>query len=344
MKLTIALVAALAAGVTHAQLDQKPLTGEEPRPEERYPEKPARLSLSRDPVHPCHSKVKSKIDVPVNTCLSANFTLDGNVGLLYPGSCAGSGRSPYVALFPSADCIGPHAHPTWYDRPRGFGPGYCLGKAVWGEKAQTGEIEPAEDQWSMLFRCGEPEPADVGTLPVGLPVPPPPPKPKPRPSAASISDSACWVKGVSGAASFPRLLFRTTEADNCLDTAPGHSLKVFRNALCANGTEALLARFDGRGCRGEPSSLGEVRPDMIDTCLDVASDDAAPGSYAFWCAGDLRRKPAQETLFEDGRGGVHYTNRPGRDRDRDSAAAVGRAGACGLAVGCVAVVMGLLMS
>jgi hypothetical protein len=290
----------------------------------------------------------TKLDVPVNTCVSANFTLDSNVHITNPGSCPGTGRSPYLAIYPSSDCTGEYNHPTWYDGWGHFGPGYCLSTAAWGQR-----VTPVENQWSILFRCGEPEPSELKKLEIGLPTPPPKEKPKaqPRPTTASISDSACYIPGLPGLQGAPRFIFKRTEADNCINITPKRRLKIYRNALCANGTEALFARYAGTNCRGSPVVLREVTEDLMATryessCIDMGGEEAS--SYTFWCTGEVHQKKVTEDLFGDDREGVtklHFTNmKPGHISSDNSAAGAWRTGAFGIAVGVVAVVVGFLMS
>ncbi|KAH6983499.1 hypothetical protein BKA56DRAFT_655969 [Ilyonectria sp. MPI-CAGE-AT-0026] len=42
--------------------------------------------------------------------------------------------------------------------------------------------------------------------------------------------------------------FQRPEPDICVEVAPWHLLRVYRNALCPNGTEAKLARWLDSGC------------------------------------------------------------------------------------------------
>ncbi|KAF4473098.1 hypothetical protein FALBO_24 [Fusarium albosuccineum] len=352
---TWGITALLAASGIHpalAQSEQQPLadtdtTDKIKRPE--YPARDAELTIYNSPKWPCVPKTghpKTELDVPINSCVSADFTLDNNVHLAYPGLCSGGTRAPYIAIYKTSDCTGEHSHPDWYDRRFAMaGPGHCLSKAVWGK-----DITPPEGQWSMKFLCDEDDEDEVvRVLKVTLPAPPPPPPPKPakpRPKTASVSDSACFIPGI-GMAGAPRFIFQRTEADTCMNVAPKHMLKIYRNALCPNGTEALFARFEGRGCSGSPVVLKEVDDDMIatndpSTCIKMGGEDAS--SYAFWCTGDLNHKSVKGDLFPDDGDGVrlHYTygNNPQNSRSKSAATSArlnGDSRILGLVVGAIAI-------
>ncbi|SPO07373.1 uncharacterized protein DNG_10067 [Cephalotrichum gorgonifer] len=199
--------------------------------------RPAEISIYNAPKFPCapqSGQPKTKLYVDINTCVSANFTLDNNVHLSYMGLCAGWSSHPYVAFYPTADCTGEYSHPRGWS---GSGPGHCLSKAIWRD------ITPPEGQWSMSLRCDDAE--ALKTIKITLPEPPKKaePKPKPRPSAASVSDSACYAPGMRGP---PRFLFQRPEADVCVNVEANHELKIYRNALCPDGSEALQALEFGR--------------------------------------------------------------------------------------------------
>lgn len=307
----------LSAVLVHAQQgqQQQPLSDET---SSRYPSRDAQLTTYLDPKYPCARERGSdsvvELDLPVNTCASANFTLDGNVLLAYPGLCEGWTRAPYLAIYPSGDCTGEHAHPTWYDGFASMGPGYCLSTAVWGDKG----LDVREGQWSIMFQCEEDVAVPEGDIvPLRLPQPPPPPeeKPKPpRPTTASVSDSACYIPGL-GAEGHPRFIFQRPAADVCVDVKPRRKLKIYRNALCPDGREALFARFAGPGCR-EPVDVRPVDESMIatngpETCLEMGGKGDRASSYTFWCMGEMRGgEEVEESLFPDDVGEgeirVHY--------------------------------------
>jgi hypothetical protein len=60
--------------------------------------------------------------------------------------------------------------------------------------------------------------------------------------------------------------------------------------MCANGTAALFAHFEGAGCQGKPE-LKEVEEEMLKTCLDMG-DEAS--SYSFWCTGAITTVPEKD--------------------------------------------------
>lgn len=307
---SVATVLSLIAPPTLAQNEQQPLAHDDvDKIEENkmtmYPSRDAQLTIYNDPKWPCvrqRGRKTTELDVPVNNniCLSANFTLDDNVHLQHPGLCPGGTSYPYISIYKTADCTGEYSHPTWYDRPFAtIGPGQCLSKAIWRDLAP-----PEEEQFSMSFRCDEAElekPRQI--LEISLPQIPraPKPRPKSRPNTASVSDSACYIPGM-GMAGAPKFIFQRPEADTCVNVAPKHSLKIYRNALCANGTEALWARWQGKGCKGDPVVLKEVGKDMMatnlpDTCIKMGGEEAS--SYAFWCTGDLQERDTDQSLFSN---------------------------------------------
>lgn len=330
----LALGAALHAIPAYGQGEQQPLNEAiRGTPHDAHLEaRPAEITIFNDPKWPCVPETGQPsvdLDVPLNTCVSANFTLDSNVHLMSPGLCPGGTKSPYISIYPSSSCTGISNHPTWYDRRVALnGPGYCLGKAVWGSK-----VTPPEGQWSMEFRCdGMESDEPMRFLHVTLPEPPAKSEPepaRPRPKTASVSDSACYISGM-GMAGAPKFIFQRPEADVCVNVAPKHRLKIYRNALCPNGTEALFARFGGGGCKGSPIELKEVDSGMMatnspSTCIDMGGEEAS--SYTFWCTGDLHQKDVPQGLFpdddddDDTRVRLHYTyGAPARSSNNKSSA------------------------
>ncbi|KAF4984475.1 hypothetical protein FZEAL_323, partial [Fusarium zealandicum] len=301
---------------TLAQDEQRPLNEDAAKEIKYHAERarPAQITIYNSPKRPCvpeNGHPTTDVDLPLDHCVSADFTLDNNVHLTYPGLCVGGTRKPYLALYPSSDCTGEYSHPGWYDSPFSVvGPGQCLSKAVWGR-----DITPPEGKWSMMLRCDDTqgqEPTNI--INITTPEPPAKPEPKParpRPTTASVSDSACFIPGI-GMAGTPKFIFQRPEADTCINVAPKHQLKIYRNALCPNGTEALFARFNGRGCKGGPVALKTVDESIMannspSSCIPMGGDDAS--SYAFWCSGDLEDKSVKEDLFPDdgGRQRLHYT-------------------------------------
>jgi hypothetical protein len=305
------LAIALAATAVAQGVDlQRPLG------EQSTAAKDARLHVYSEDVYAAKG-LREEVHVPVDVCATANFTLDANVHVSFAGRCQGHVKNPYMAIYPSADCTGVHAHPRWYDGGSGFGPGHTLGKAVWG--ASDTLIVPPEGRWSIAFRCDDLESEELAQMKLARPVPAPPPprRPEPRPTTASISDSACYIPGLPGLQGAPRFIFKRTEADNCLDIGARRRLKIYRNAQCPDGSEARLARYTGTGCRGEAELL-DVDESMMASnseasCIDIGGDEA--GSFAFWCTGNLVRKPVKGDLFqEEGGVRVHYSNYKGEDK------------------------------
>ncbi|KAH6646098.1 hypothetical protein BKA67DRAFT_663962 [Truncatella angustata] len=111
---------------------------------------------------------------------------------------------------------------------------------------------------------------------------------QPETRTGSTSDNSCWVKELPNRAP----IFRHPQPDLCVQIEPLRQLKIYHTAICSNGTEALLARYDVPGCIGEPSSLETVSEDLLKTCLSMPSKGA--GSYAFWCEGAAEAPPQKQ--------------------------------------------------
>ncbi|KPM45299.1 hypothetical protein AK830_g1255 [Neonectria ditissima] len=293
----------------HGTLNQHPLAEDAPKINDGplYPSRDALMTTYLDPKYPCvpeRNQPVVELDIPVNTCASANFTMDNNVLLEYPGLCEGGVRAPYLALFPSNDCTGDHVHPGW--QLGGMGPGHCLSKSVWG---LSPSLDPPVGQWSIMLRCDDNVSISETRDMVQISLPQRPPvveKPeKPRPTSASVSDSACFIPEL-GMAGHPKFIFQRPGPDLCVNVAPWHQLKVYRSALCPDGTEAPLARWMGSDCTGE--SVNDEAADIGTECITMGEDYET--SYAFVCTGDVRSGKVEQSLFPDDDGEqihVHYS-------------------------------------
>ncbi|KAF7538508.1 hypothetical protein G7054_g2910 [Neopestalotiopsis clavispora] len=105
--------------------------------------------------------------------------------------------------------------------------------------------------------------------------------------AGSVSDNACWVRGLPNRAP----TFRHPMSDVCMNIEALRQIKIYGAATCGNGTEALFARYSTPGCVGEPASLAAVGENLLGACLEMPSSDA--GSYGFWCDGIEERAPLE---------------------------------------------------
>ncbi|KAI1487664.1 hypothetical protein F5X96DRAFT_648960 [Biscogniauxia mediterranea] len=109
-------------------------------------------------------------------------------------------------------------------------------------------------------------------------------------TAGRVSD--CFIETTTTGELFPRsrshFFFKHPEADRCFAIGASRKLQIWKAAACADGSAALLARYDGPGCDGEPAMLDAVGADMIRACLDMPTE--GPGSYAFWCSGEIREE------------------------------------------------------
>ncbi|KAH9212696.1 hypothetical protein DL95DRAFT_524898 [Leptodontidium sp. 2 PMI_412] len=131
----------------------------------------------------------------------------------------------------------------------------------------TGTIGAAEKVSSMSFWCD-------GFGDVKKPDPNAPKEPEvPKPERGSISESAC-----AGHAPF----FDHPKTDTCVDLKTD-MMKIFSTGVCANGTSALLAKYERKGCAGSPASFMEVNKERgnLEKCLSFKDT----GSFAFWCDG-----------------------------------------------------------
>ncbi|KAF4632364.1 hypothetical protein G7Y89_g5755 [Cudoniella acicularis] len=115
---------------------------------------------------------------------------------------------------------------------------------------------------SMSFWCD-------GFGHVERPMPPQIAPPKPR--AGSISESACQFNKAP--------FFRHPKTDTCLNLST-QKLKIFSAGICANGTQALWAKYSKKDCAGSPTEVVEVENNMLMKCLDVEGTF----SFSFRCA------------------------------------------------------------
>lgn len=141
---------------------------------------------------------------------------------------------------------------------------------------------------------------------------------------AAISVDTCQVYP-SIAYSPPN--FRYPEPDTCVDQY-GSRLKIYENAICPNGTSAILAQYRWGGCSGSPQCFTEVGDEVLDQCL--ATDNFQ--SFSFMCTGVISRPIAQPIRWQ-----------PRIDRGRERRAnAIFIAGIVMLSVG-IAMVLGMIL-
>ncbi|KAH6663207.1 hypothetical protein B0J14DRAFT_494986 [Halenospora varia] len=98
--------------------------------------------------------------------------------------------------------------------------------------------------------------------------------PTPQPRAASVSASACQP--------YKAPFFQHPKTDTCLNLE-SRTLKIYSSGVCANGTQAIWAKYDESDCIGKPSEVVDVTKDMLSTCLDVRGTQ----SISFWCTGEV---------------------------------------------------------
>jgi hypothetical protein len=146
----------------------------------------------------------------------------------------------------------------------------------------------------------------------------------PKPQAAAISIDACRV--VPSTRSSPPT-FRYPEPDTCF-VSYGSPLKIYENAICPNGTSAILTQYARRGCSGTPQCFTEIGEEMLGQCLATAPSQ----SFSFRCTGVIQR-PIQRPV----------RGQPQIDRGRErKATAILIAGIVMLTVG-ILLVVGLFL-
>lgn len=291
------IIVSLLASISSADIIQKPLEHVDAEHSDvtiKSPPHDALVTVYNKPKYPCYTDRddgKQEFSVPVDTCVSANFSINVNVRVTESARCAG-GRKPALVIYQKAKCTGGYIiHEDFVSHRQGGSnaksPSYCLPN---GFKSSRSTMKMG-DEWSMYFRCQDTEsdgPRVNMEMDIYLPQPKPKQDVKKRPGFASVSDTTCLMDRTK----VKEFFFQKPEPDMCVNVEAGRWLSIYRNAQCPNGTEALFAQFEGRDCKGEPRSLEEVNDGImsIDSnipCLGVGGQ--GEGSYAFWCSGELKR-------------------------------------------------------
>ncbi|KAH7403087.1 hypothetical protein BKA64DRAFT_440938 [Cadophora sp. MPI-SDFR-AT-0126] len=131
----------------------------------------------------------------------------------------------------------------------------------------TGTFGDGEKVSSMSFWC-------EGFGNVTKPDPNAPKEPEvPKPAKGSVSESACGNRAP---------FFSHPSTDTCVDLKTD-MMKIYSTGVCANGTSALLTKYEKKGCAGNPASFVEVTKERgnLEKCLDFQGT----GSFALWCDG-----------------------------------------------------------
>ena len=128
---------------------------------------------------------------------------------------------------------------------------------------------------SMAFHCdGIQEPEDD--------------VPKAQPAALSLDACQSYP---STSYSPPNFIY--PEPDVCVDQY-GSSLKIYENAICPNGTSALLTQYRSRGCYGASQCSTEVGDEILDRCLTTDTFQ----SFSFMCTGVISRPVTQPIRWQ----------------------------------------------
>lgn len=115
----------------------------------------------------------------------------------------------------------------------------------------------------------------------------------PKAQPAAISADACQVDQVVPVVQYSPPTFRYPEPDTCIDQY-GSRLKIYENAICPNGTSAILAQYRWRGCSGTPQCFTEIEDKMLDQCLTTDNFQ----SFSFMCTGVIQRPIAQPIRWQ----------------------------------------------
>jgi len=124
---------------------------------------------------------------------------------------------------------------------------------------------------------------------------------KSKAAQGTVSDNSCWFK--KGSPTGSTFIHRSSE--QCWGLRPHADLYIVRSAVCENGTEALLARFEGKNCQGTPVALEGVKEDMIRHCLPEEKYPTED-SYAWWCTGDMPVQQPSEPVTNHRDGGGKF--------------------------------------
>lgn len=221
------------------------------------------LLCTQDTGHPA-----LQLDIPINTCVSADLSLKSNVLIKHPGVCI-DGRAPRVSVYASSYCVGSYTSPDGI--PSASGVSYCLDRIAWDV---TG-------RWSLALLCGDAEIDPMESVKITLPKFPAEARPRMRlrSPVALISDSTC---------STPTGLAPSTQdrpaRNTCIDVQPGSPIKFQKRTLCPAGARALFAGFHEAGCRGSPRVVrGVGSGDRERPCIEVGGGYRI--SYMLWCDG-----------------------------------------------------------
>ncbi|KAF2668006.1 hypothetical protein BT63DRAFT_457307 [Microthyrium microscopicum] len=110
--------------------------------------------------------------------------------------------------------------------------------------------------------------------------------------AGSISESVCMPQRAP--------TWKHPKADTCVNLTYKR-LQIHTPAICANGTEATFAFYEGVGCHGMPSEFKTVEERDARQCLDVEGMK----SFAFYCTGEgIERNDGRPTGGNGNGGGI----------------------------------------
>ena len=103
----------------------------------------------------------------------------------------------------------------------------------------------------------------------------------PKPQPAAISVDACQTVAVTPV---NPPTFQYPEPDTCIDHY-GSRMTIYENAICPNGTTAILAQYRFGRCSVTPQCFSEIDEDKLGQCL--ATDSFR--SFSFMCTGVIQR-------------------------------------------------------
>lgn len=214
--------------------------------------------------------VYSSMTLEPETCLSGDYYAFKNFQIAEQPLCP-KGNFPIMVYYHQRGCDGKVVYHSKFDDVGP--PSTCL-------------FESSPRYWSVVFRCGPWATLERGAEKNVAAIQPLMPS---SPSEKPVSGAVETYLGplCNGQRERPMIV----PVDKCLSTH-GYSVRIMTPAVCANGTRALWARFEGNKCNyGEityEDGLLDIQDDDIGTCQatgQVGSRRGKVGSMSFWCEG-----------------------------------------------------------
>jgi hypothetical protein len=116
----------------------------------------------------------------------------------------------------------------------------------------------------------------------------------PKAQPAVISTDSCQK---STAVPNDRPTFQYPEPDTCIEQH-WRQFKIHENAICPNGTSAILTQYARGGCQGTPQCFTEIGDGILDQGLAGATFQ----SFSFMCTGNIQRPMVPQIRWRSGYG------------------------------------------